>query len=57
MQDLSLAESWEYLTDKLTRLIEENVPEGKISPVTAETLRQSSKFGRDQGKAQKMDQV
>ena len=35
MQDLSLAESWEYLTDKLTRLIEQNVPESKISPDTA----------------------
>ena len=38
MQDLSLAESWEYLTDKLTRLIEQKVPKSKISPDTAKMI-------------------
>ena len=35
LRDLPLAESWDLLTDKITRLIEKNVPESKISPNAA----------------------
>ena len=32
LQDLDLSESWDFLTDKITRLVEKNVPESKTSP-------------------------
>ena len=31
LQNLNLSESWDFLTDKLTRLLEKNVPESKTS--------------------------
>ena len=34
LQDLDLSESWDFLTDKITRLVEKNVPESKTSPDT-----------------------
>ena len=31
LQDLDLSESWDFLTDKITRLVEKNAPESKTS--------------------------